>query len=269
MATWTARGRLAGRARGAAFVLVIGLVAPSVARAQGTIATDRPGLGFSAAVVPAGAFQLEAGLPAVAIGRSKGTRTTLTNFPALVRAGLSRGVELRVGSTLYNSQRTTLPEGSERASGFGAVEVGAKLSFGIRGTDVALIPSVILPVGDSRFGVDRTGYTANAIAAWSLPAGFGLTTVAGLALTPAEGGSRTTTGALIAVLGRGLTDRLGGYVEGGLYPTPDLSDPAYVGAGGTVLVTRLFQVDAFVDRGLGPAAPDWLFGLGAAVRVGR
>src|SRR5215212_5031184 len=70
--------------------------------AQGTIITDRPGLGFVTSTVSAGTVQIEAGIPA-AVASDAGTDTRLINIPTLVRLGVTGSLELRVGSTLFNS----------------------------------------------------------------------------------------------------------------------------------------------------------------------
>ncbi len=241
------------------------------ARAQQTIATDRPGLGFSSLAVPPGAVQLELGAPAFSLRTEAGARDCLVNFPALVRFGLVSGAELRLGTPLFSFLRESSDGTATESSGFGGLEVGAKLAAGGSGgwPAVALIPSVVLPVGDARFAGQRPSYTLNAVTTWALPQALGLNLLGGIAIVPDGTAGHTTTGALAAALGRWLSQRLSGYLEAGAYPTPGGENPAYVGAGATWLLRRRLQLDAFVDRGLDAAAEDWLFGLGAAVRLRR
>lgn len=238
------------------------------AAAQETIATDRPGLGFSALTVPAGALQVELGLPAIALDGDGGADARLVNFPGLVRYGVTESLELRLGSTLFNSFTVESGGARETAEGFGAVELGAKYAFsaGGGGPALALIPSVVVPVDEDWSG-DRVAYALNGVAAWSLPAGVGLTTVAGVAAIPEGEDDHRASYALAAVLGRSLAERVGGFVEGGWYPTAGAGDAGYAGGGATYLLTDVVQVDAFVGRGLTDASTDWLLGVGAAVRL--
>jgi hypothetical protein len=244
------------------FVLSAGPVA-----AQESIITDRPGLGFGTATVPAGTVQIETGFPA-AIAIDAGTDMRLINTPALVRVGVLRSLEFRVGSTLFNRTHVDVAGGTETTDGFGALEVGAKVAFPLskRGPFLALIPSVLLPV-DRKFSGDRAAYTLNGVASWPLPSGVALTTVAGLAINPSGENDYATSGALVGVLGRSLAARVGGYIEAAWYPNPHLQDAAYAGAGVTYLLNNAVQVDAFVNHGLNAIATDWLFGLGAALRL--
>ena len=117
------------------------------------IATDRPGLGYSPAVVPQGAVQLEIGAPSIATGAAGGVDSRLTNFPVAVRVGVTPRLELRVGGTTYNIARAEVAGVTGTERGFGGVEVGAKLALagGSRGVSLAVIPSVVLPVGDDAF----------------------------------------------------------------------------------------------------------------------
>jgi len=264
-------GTLAMRSIAPALLTALLAGTAGVAAAQGTIATDRPGLGFGATTVPVGAVQLELGVPGVASTSSAGGSARLINFPALLRVGVTPWAELRLGSPLLDFSHAVAAGQTENANGFGGLEIGAKLSWapGAHAPVLAAIPSVILPVGDSRFVGDRSSYTLNGVAAWSLPDGFGLTTVAGIIRAPLGDAGHTTNGNLVAVLGRSLTTQLSGYVEAGDFPTSAGPAPAYVGGGVTFLAGRLVQLDTFVDRGVTDAASDWLFGLGASVRLGH
>jgi hypothetical protein len=249
-------------------VLVSLLVAGNTA-AQETIVTDRPGLGFSPAVVPPGVFQVELGIPAFNLTEAGAVSTRLINFPALVRVGVVNSLELRLGSTLYNSSRIEIGPNEETTSGFGTVEVGAKFggSFGDGGVTAAIIPSVILPIGGDNFSSDRTAFTTNGVASFPLPSSMAFNANAGVAFYPVGDEDFTTVGALVGVLSRTLSSTVGGYVEGAFFPTSDADDPAYIGGGLTYLATNLVQIDAFVDRGLTDVSTDWIFGAGFSLRV--
>lgn len=256
-------------------LLPAGLAAPTAA--QGTISTDRPGLGLGTAVAPPGAFQIELGLPGFAttdLGEDAGS-VTFFNFPTLLRVGLFGRLELRAGSTVYNVGRFSEGEDDLDAEGFGDVEVGLKYNLvpGSEGVPaVSLVPSVVIPTGEPGFSAERAVINGAVIAGFALPSALGLTTTVYASLPTAEEG--LASGGLVAALGRALTETVSGYVEGGyfLVENPEGvdagNDPAYVGAGLAFLATPTIQLDAFVDFGLSDAAADFLYGIGLSTRFG-
>ena len=247
------------------------------ARAQDTIATDRPGLAFSPLVVPQGALQIELGLPHVTrTGFDSGTATgtsTLVGTPAVLRYGVVPRLEVRVGASLYNRSSVSLDGGGnapDATTGVGDAEVGVKYQV-IAGADgalpnLSLIGSVLLPTGASGFTAGDPVVTANAVAGLALPHGFGATLVAGATVPTASGSSVSAT--LVGLVGRSFTPTVSGYVEAGVFPT-DGATPVLAGAGLAVLVTPTLQLDAFVDAGLTDDAPDLVGGIGVSVRFGR
>jgi hypothetical protein len=250
----------------AGLALLCGL-APAL-DAQETISTDRPGLALSTATVPSGAVQLEVGAPAVGLTSDRGTTVRVTTIPSLIRAGLAHGLELRIGSPVYTSTRVRVSGApAQTTGGFGGIELGAKFSGSVGHTAFAVIPSAILPVGDQSVTGTRTAYTLNTVASWSLPAGIGATGLLGGELVPSGARGYSVAGAAVGAASRALGSRTGGYFEAGWYPTENGGDPAYIGAGVTWLATPAFQLDGFFDRGLTGASADWLFGLGAAIRL--
>ncbi len=240
--------------------------------AQSPIATDRPGFAASPLVVPAGSFQAELGLPLVtrASGEAGGVRvaTTLVNTPAGLRYGLTPRLELRANATLFNSATVEATGADSTSAGFGDVEVGLKvqvLTAEASGLNLAVIPSVVLPVGGDAFSAGSAVVNLNAAAGVPLPAGWGLTLIGG-ATVPTAGGS-SVTGTAVALLGRSFTPALSGYVEGAAFPTRGAT-PLYAGAGLAYLVTPTVQLDAALDVGLNGEAVDVLGGLGVSVRFG-
>ncbi len=252
-------------------VVVASALVPQLAHSQTVappISTDRPGLGFSLAVVPAGSLQLELGTPAVATDAAGNVDSRLLNLPLMIRFGISPRLELRAGGTTWNIARTKVGGVTQTVRGFGAIEVGAKYAVtdGSRGIPFAIMPSVILPVGDDEFSSSKAAYTLQGAAGFTLPAGWGLTTVLGTAATADDEGDYQLTGSLIGVLGRTISGPLAGYLESGWYPTGQGEDPAYVGAGVTWRLRNALQLDASLNRSLTDAASDWLFGAGISVR---
>lgn len=268
-------------------------LATTPAAAQDAISTDRPGFGSATSTLAPGRVQLEAGTPSVAYDREDaGFRNEqgepidgefanrLINFPTLVRVGVSRGVELRFSSAIYNfldqnvSGDATGTSPLDRSSeGIGGLDVGAKLEvLEARGalTGFVVVPTVTLPIGSEAFTPDRAAFSVEADASFTLSPDWTLGTVATLFLDPNEGqGDYDASGLLVASLSRSLTDRLGGYVEGGYQPEEEGRGPVYLGGGLTYLVSPTAQLDVSADRQVNSAlGADWLFSGGVSIRFG-
>lgn len=239
-----------------------------MAQEREPISPDRPGLGYGASTVPSGAVLIEVGLPALEWDRGAASASRMLSFPALLRVGVGRGVELRLESPLYHFARFEVADSVLATEGLGDLQLGLKLQLaaGTGGApEVALIPAVLLPVGDAPFTAERAAYSLNAVAAWTLPDETGFTAVAGVEVSAEDAGRHTPSGVLVTVLSRSLSQQVGAYVEGALYPTPEEAAPAYVGAGITYLVNPRLQLDAYVDRGVSASAVDWLLGVGISL----
>ena len=248
-------------------ILTFGLVGP--ATAQSPIGTDRPGLGFNPALVAPGAVQFETGLPSVGLSNTGSADVQSYGVPVALRVGLVDRLEFRLGNSPYQRTTTDVDGGPKTtADGFGDLE--ASLKVGVRdgadgGPSLAFIPAIVLPTGIDEVSTGAPAYSVNATSGWALGSA-GLTTVAGLSATP-TGGDYQTQGAFVAVLGRGLTSSLSGYVEVGAYPTEEADNESYTGGGLALLVSPNVQLDAFVLRGLTDVSTDWQFGLGLSARL--
>jgi hypothetical protein len=244
------------------------VVSTSLASAQGTINTDRPGLTFSPWLVPSGRFQAELGIPNVALTRGGGVDTTAWNAPLQLRYGLTDVVELRLGSPLYSS--VSDDKADTTTEGWGDVEVGAKVALcegaGLR-PKASLIGGVRLPVGEDDFTSRQAGYSLNLAADWDLGGGNLLRGLAGAVRTP-SGSDDALQGNLAALFGRTFDPRWSGYVELGYLPGFHLADDqAFAGAGVAYLVTDDLQLDLSGDFGLNDDSPDALLAFGVSWRL--
>jgi outer membrane putative beta-barrel porin/alpha-amylase len=258
-----------------ALVLMLALVA-SGARAQAPassdpINTDRPGILFSIPTVKPHVFQVELGIPSVTIANGGGTDSRSTSFVGLVRYGLTDRFELRLGSPVYTETRVTSGGFRSTDHGFGDVEVGAKWHLldnaGAR-PSIALIPSVILPVGEKGFSAERPVYQLNAMAEWALTKDWSADALAGYLNGP-SGGDRYGQETLAVSLGRSLpSPKWSAYGEVAYIATnlDGASDSSFLGGGLKYLVSNDLQLDLSFDRGLTSDSPDWLFGLGLSAR---
>ena len=248
-------------------ILTFGLVGP--ATAQSPIGTDRPGLGFNPALVAPGVVQFETGLPSVGLSNTGSADVQSYGFPVALRVGLVDRLEFRLGNSPYQRTTTDIDGGPKTTvDGFGDLE--ASLKVGVRdgadgGPSLAFIPAIVLPTGIDEVSTGTPAYSVNATSGWALGSA-GLTTVAGLSATP-TGGDYQTQGAFVAVLGRGLTSSLSGYVEVGAYPTEGADNESYTGGGLALLASPNVQLDAFMLRGLTDVSTDWQFGLGLSARL--
>ena len=248
-------------------ILTFGLVGP--ATAQSPIGTDRPGLGFNPALVAPGAVQFETGLPSVGLSNTGSADVQSYGVPVALRVGLVDRLEFRLGNSPYQRTTTDMDGGPKTtADGFGDLEASFKM--GVRGEDdggpsLAFIPAIVLPTGTNEVSTGAPAYSVNATSGWALGSA-GLTTVAGLSAIP-TGSDYQTQGTFVAVLGRGLTSSLSGYVEVGAYPTEEADNESYTGGGLALLASPNVQLDAFVLRGLTDVSTDWQFGLGLSARL--
>ncbi|HEX4960509.1 MAG TPA: transporter [Thermoanaerobaculia bacterium] len=258
-----------------AFVLLLALAA-SGARAQEPVApspinTDRPGILLSSVTVGRGVLQTEWGIPAVTVTDEGGTKIRSTSLFGLVRYGLTKDFELRLDSPVYTETRVTSRGFRFTDHGFGDVEVGAKWHLcdnaGAR-PSFALIPSVIVPVGEKGFSVERPAYQISAMAEWSFAKDWTAGAFAVYLNGPEDRGrygqetfavslSRTLPSPKWSAYGEAV------YVVTGLAGAGDTS---LLGGGVKYLVSNDVQLDASFDRGLTSDSPDWLYGFGLSVR---
>lgn len=231
---------------------LLALFVAGVASAQETppLATDRPDFTESAVVVPLQTIQLEAGLTLSDEGE-----TSLSGPEALVRIGVARSLEVRLGLPSYVAV--------DDASGVDDPSIGVKVAFGeAAGWALAAIAEASLPLGDARFGSSSVNPLFLLIAGRDIGA-FSVGTQAELGRD--SDADRTDIGATL-VVGRGLGARAGAFLEGAIGSTPEGPAAVVVHHGYTVLLAPTVQVDARVGAGVTRTAPDLFGGFGLSVR---
>lgn len=251
-------------------------MAASGARAQAPassdpINTDRPGILLSIPTVKPHVLQVELGIPSVTIANGGGSDFRSTSLVALLRYGLTDRFELRLGSPVYSETRVTSGGSRFTDHGFGDVEVGAKWrpvdNAGAR-PSIALIPSVIVPVGEKGFSSERPVYQLNTMAEWALTKDWSFDALAGYLNGPDDRG-RYSQETFAVLLGRSLpSPKWSAYGEAAYILTnlAGASDSSFLGGGIKYLVSNDLQLDLSFDRGLTADSPDWLFGLGLSIR---
>ncbi len=240
--------------------------------------TDRPDQTESAATVAPGYVQVEAGWT---LGQEKagGARRRSHEFPGtLLRTGITPGVELRLGWTGYAWEQDRMSASEVNRNGVADAELGAK--FRLRSEseegpwpEVAFLVGTSLPVGDGAFSSDRADPSFRLSLGHTLSDRFGVGYNVGMEWESSldeSGRSRTLSHYLYTmVLGVGLTDRLGSFVEVfGEVGASAPGAPAHsVDGGFTYLLRSNLQIDIAAGVGLSDAAADWFLGAGFSIRL--
>ena len=271
----TCRGLVGGAALACVLTgpALLALAAPVHAQDHADLVTDRPDATESAVTVPRGSLQMEFGTLWL-LDRPPDAKLFALETPgSLVRLGLHERLELRLawsgwGRTIVEDNRERL-----RTAGFADPELGAKWHvLGHRGTDVALIGHVTLPVGDEAVGARAADPSLVLSVAHDFGSGVGFGWNAGYSVVTVEhpdGGTRKLarwnySGSLAFE----LAPRWGAFVE--VFGDVAGSDPgpsAHLVQGGvTWRPVPLVQIDAAAGTGLNADAPDRLVTLGLSFR---
>lgn len=234
--------------------LVMFAAPPALAQVKHNPGYDRPGIGFTPAVLQAGDFTLEQGTPDWS--RSDGTSTW--NADTLLRLGVGHALELQLG-TGWNWMNGPgySPDGrsdTSLAMKF-APESEGNFSWGLLG-------SVEFTDGARAYRSSQQQYLLGASFNWQRSAERSLGLYA--ELMHGEADSR-----LLAVNeGWSLTPTLGMYVELAIQHVQDIGSGSMGGAGLTWQVTPRVQLDISARHRLTGQADTWQGGLGFAVYFG-
>lgn len=255
----------------AATVALAAWPAAAAGQEREPLVTDRPDQTESAVSVAPGFVQIELG-GLHEVGGGADERLTGVGA-ALARIGVIERVELRLGFVGW--QRVEAMGSS--SSGLGDLSAGMKLSLADGDglvPAVAILGTVLVPVGDRSFRAAGADPAIRAALAHDLGGGFALGYNFGAAwvsVSDAGRGERTVTEGLYTLaVSRGF-GRLGLFLEG--FGLAALSDGARawhaIDGGATYALSPSVQVDASVGAGLTGAASDWFVGLGLSFRVPR
>jgi len=239
-------------------------VVPRTALSQ-SIGTDRPDFVESSSTVGKGSVQFEG---SVAFDQTEelGNWTT----PFLFRVGIADAWEFRLESDWFI--RSTLKEGRGSAgltaNGVSDLAVGVKWAFFAQETGSAPAMAVLvhtdLPTGSEDFRGSGTRPSLRFVAEWALEGDWGIGVMPGI-LYDSDDGRRFMSGIFGAVVGKGVTDSLGAFVEIAFEQiTEDQhgGNVAVVNFGGTFVLNPRWQLDAAAAVGVTDQAPDVGFTLG-------
>ncbi len=188
----------------------------------------------------------------------------------LLRIGVLKWAEVRVALNSYSFENTS--EGTER--GIKDAFLGAKLKLlenvpqvSRWRPGVALLVGTTLPTGSNIFGADDAQPEARLALSWELTPRLSLGSNLNVALiSTGEEQFGEFSGSL--VLGVGLTDRLGSYLEffGFRADNPEGPDLNFLNGGFTLLANDDLQFDIRAGIGFNDIDPDYFAGLGLAWR---
>ncbi|MGH7480753.1 MAG: transporter [Longimicrobiales bacterium] len=239
---------------------------PAAGQAQEPeLVSDRPDFTESAATVPPGRPQLEAGytFSRYGIGLEHALGEILLRLPVL------RRLELRLEANSLVHQED-LPD----ATGLENPAVGAKLallgpSAGREAAPVslAILASSSVPIGSDAVAADAAEPEVRLAVSGDLGRDSGWAANLGWAYPVEDRRLHQLLGSL--AFGTTLGARVDGYVEAYGWHHPDLEEAAteaYLNGGITWLLTPHFQADARLGTGLTKVAADLFVGIGMAYR---
>lgn len=237
-------------------VLLLGVLVsmPALAQVVNNPGYDRPGLGFTPAVLQPGDLMLEQGLP----DWSRDDGTSLYTADTLVRLGVARSLEVQLG-TGWNRLEGSGPASDGRSD----TSLAAKFAPSTTGNvSWGLLGSVGFTDGAQAFRAEQTQYLLGASINWQHSAEQSL----GLYVEAVDGDADSR---LLAVNhGWALSPALGMYVELAAQHLDGVGDGSMGGAGLTWQLTPRVQLDISARRRLGGHADTWQGGVGIAVYFG-
>jgi hypothetical protein len=227
------------------------------------LVTDRPDYTESTDIVGKGVFQLESGFT---VERSQGG-SSLSGPELLMRVGLSKRLELRLGGDGFLRERTP---GGERTTGRSDFDLALKIRLFDQGRHrpaISLIPILSAPVGSAYFSSGGYDPTLKVLLSKDLAKGFSLGgNVNFSSLSTPQGRFRQT--AWSASLGHEIGGGFGAYWEMfGFAPWDKDASAAWIANTGiSRSIGKNMQVDVRVGKRLTDSGPNWFWGMGMAVR---
>lgn len=222
---------------------------------------DRPGIAFTPAVLPAGAFDWEQGLPDLQRDTAGGIRETVFTADTTFRLGIGSGFELQVGVAPWNRRDVRAGGVTTQMRGAGDTHLSLKWAPPLRDArwSIGFLSSVTAATGSPGFGNDGTVLSLGATLARDLGNGCA---VAGYANVDRSGGVDTLTTS--ANLGFPIAGPIAGFVEVG-HVSGGGESASVAGGGITWLLRDRVQFDVSARRGLDAHSPDLQGGIGVSI----
>lgn len=235
---------------------------PDAGSAPAPIATDRPAVTDSSAVVPSDVFQAENGI----LETGNQGHDTLDLPETLIRVGIGPSTELRFTAPDYYQDSAT-PAGLR--SGFGDVAAGIKQQLYSKqgGFEVSAVVSLSFPTGAA--AISSHGYDPSFQLPWSRPLSANWTLAGMLSLyVPTQNGSHMVVGESTILVDRQFTKAWDAFTQyAGDFPQS--GGPRHLLHFGTAYKIRpQHQLDLHLGFGLSAAAVDHFVGIGYSFRFG-
>jgi len=247
-------------------------VSVAVAEEPARIQTDRPSVSNSTSTVPPGALQIEGGVDYSRSRVSGGPDERQFVLGALLRAGLTDRLEVRLDGAPLVRLRS-----AENDTGFGDPTLGVKCRFldareGSWWPSLGLLPFVKLPIAREPIGSERVDFGLTALASVDLPWQLDLDANAGLiAIGQSNRDAFLLQEVVSASLSRQIGERWSIFVEV-FYASPaerGAHDIVGLDTGIQFFLTPRVALDAAAQTSFGGPGPDYAFRAGVSVRFGR
>ena len=244
----------------------------AVAEEPARIQTDRPSVSNSTSTVPPGALQIEGGVDYSRSRVSGGPDERQFVLGALLRAGLTDRLEVRLDGAPLVRLRS-----AENDTGFGDPTLGVKYRFldsreGSWWPSLGLLPFVKLPIAREPIGSERVDFGLTALASVDLPWQLSLDANAGLvAIGQSNRDAFLLQEVVSASLSRQIGERWSIFVEV-FYASPaerGAHDIVGLDTGIQFFLTPRVALDAAAQTSFGGPGPDYAFRAGVSVRFGR
>lgn len=227
---------------------------------------DRPGYGFTPAVLAPGDITIEQGLPDWSRDHDGGVSSSLYSADSLIRIGIGGPLELQLGRSPWNSLRQSGAGVDEHAHGRGDSNLALKLALpsSNKAFSWGLLGSVEFTDGAKDFRNDQRQYLLGAQFNWQANDSNSL----GAYLEDVRSGRQDST--TIALSDNySVSSALAVYVETALLHAPDQGHGTVAGAGLTWMANSRVQLDAGFDHHLSGNTSEWMTNLGVSIWFGR
>lgn len=250
----------------AAYCVLLAMPVRADTALAGNPGYDRPGYGFTPAVLGAGDITLEQGLPDASHSVEDGIGQTQYNADSLLRIGLGGPLELQLGRSVDSWLRTSGAGTNASVHGHGDSIIGLKFALPEAGSAFSwgLLGSVEFTDGSPALRNNRNQYLLGA--QFNLQADARNSLGAYVQEVRAGAGN---AGTLALSDNYAWTPALTLYAEGVLQHTPGQGAGSLAGGGLAWMAGSRVQVDAGMDRRLGGYANRWQANLGVSVYFGH
>lgn len=246
-------------------VLILGLAMVPTAWADNP-GYDRPGLGFTPAVLDPGDFTFEQGLPSWSQDQHAGVSSTQYSADSLLRLGLGNSLELQFGDSLYNHLRQTGAGMTLDSEGRGDSNLALKYVLPSPSTSFSwgMLGSVEFTDGSRDFRNNQPQYLLGLSASAQLNAG---SSIGSYLEDVRTGGHDSYTAAINHSQAMGKSLSL--YVEAAWQHEAGSASGTLGGGGLAWQATPRLQLDAGFRHRLSGTLPDWWAGLGISMFLGH